>query len=983
MISGLCCLMFFYTHSQIYHFTNYNIESGLIQSQATDITQDKNGFLWVSTYGGVSRFDGKSFISYSKANGMINSFTYSIADFGHNNILIGTQNGLSHFNGYQFLNYTIASYPRGNFVNKVIGSENNKTAWILAGAGYQLYTLIDKKISPVSITGKKEFVSTIYQNKRGTLFACVAKQGVFSLQNGSQWQAIPDPDQLIKHDFIKDIFQSDDEKLWLLGNKAVYVYQHGRYSVYKVDGNTAFLETALSLLVDKNENIWIGSSKGVYRIKNGSITHLTSANGFSDKTVNKIFQDKENNIWFATDGEGIFRYSGDMFTSIGSGQGLSGSLVMGLAEDEENKIWIGVSENGLMHFDGKKIEKVTMPNVNPFVERINSLYYNKPRKELWVGTYGGGLWKMRNSRFEQVSLQSSNMLNTVNHIWKDNKARLWIATPSGCASIDSGKPKAIKGIHEFTSSFLQFDADRVLVGTASGLYTVNHAMQVEKVKHKLIEASSVFCLTWWNNKIVIGTSDNGVLIWNPADNSLRQLTKKEGMSSDFIYSLLVDRSNNIWAGTGNGVTRISNRHSSGNFQLKNFGVADGLMGLECNSNVMMIDHLSRIWFGTNKGAFIYNPKADSVRRYPPRLVLKSVKLFSKEIVSAAGTDTLISWYRIPDKLVLTSNQNDISFEFAGISLSEPESILYQYKLDGLNNAYSGFSTNNSIVFPGLPHGNYTLRVRAKTSEGIPSANEISFSFEIKAPFYKTIWFQFIVIIFLIGSGAIVQAVRSGLREKAKRKIQKMRDEEQLKVRQRTSEDFHDEMGNKLTRITILSDILQSKLGESKEELRIVGQIRDNAVALYRGTKDILWALDPGSDNLYETIRRIHDFGTELYQDTTILFEMKGIDSRYEQIKLPIDYSRNILMICKEALNNVLKYAECTKVEVVIKVISEKMVKISIKDNGKGFHVEEVKSGNGLKNIVSRAARINGYAEIESNPQTGTVINIIIKFPDLV
>ena len=88
-------------------------------------------------------------------------------------------------------------------------------------------------------------------------------------------------------------------------------------------------------------------------------------------------------------------------------------------------------------------------------------------------------------------------------------------------------------------------------------------------------------------------------------------------------------------------------------------------------------------------------------------------------------------------------------------------------------------------------------------------------------------------------------------------------EEQMKVRQKTSEDFHDEMGNKLTRISVLSDILETQmLGEQQEQKKLIAQIKENVAALYAGTKDILWSLQPESDNLYEILNRIKDFGID-------------------------------------------------------------------------------------------------------------------------
>src|SRR5690606_35267759 len=131
---------------------------------------------------------------------------------------------------------------------------------------------------------------------------------------------------------------------------------------------------------------------------------------------------------------------------------------------------------------------------------------------------------------------------------------------------------------------------------------------------------------------------------------------------------------------------------------------------------------------------------------------------------------------------------------------------------------------------------------------------------------------------------------------------------------RTAEDFHDEVGNKLTRINVLSNILKTKISNPAPDLfRIIEQIQENTAQLYSSTRDILWSLQPSNSNLYEILHRIRDVGVELFQDTDIEFSFSGADERMKRYRLPLDVSRNLIMIFKEALNNCLKYANATQV----------------------------------------------------------------------
>jgi signal transduction histidine kinase len=206
----------------------------------------------------------------------------------------------------------------------------------------------------------------------------------------------------------------------------------------------------------------------------------------------------------------------------------------------------------------------------------------------------------------------------------------------------------------------------------------------------------------------------------------------------------------------------------------------------------------------------------------------------------------------------------------------------------------------------------------------------------------------------------------------------MRREEKLKIRQQTAEDFHDDLGNKLTRITILSEILNAKIDNTKtDQVNLVEQIKQNAAALYNGTKDILWALDPQSDNLFETLSHIEGIGIELFHDTPVTFRAKGINESLKAIKLPMEYSRNITMIFKELLNNALKHAGANNVMIDVNADEKDRIYLTLTDDGKGFAYDNVTRGHGLNNIKARANRIE--AELQVYQENGIGTKAALKF----
>ena len=215
----------------------------------------------------------------------------------------------------------------------------------------------------------------------------------------------------------------------------------------------------------------------------------------------------------------------------------------------------------------------------------------------------------------------------------------------------------------------------------------------------------------------------------------------------------------------------------------------------------------------------------------------------------------------------------------------------------------------------------------------------------------------------------------------KRKLRlRIKLEEQFKIRKQTAEDFHDDLGNKLTRITVLSEVLSSMISKDEIEKRaILTKISKNVVELYIGTRDILWSLNPKNDTLGQLLDHIKDFGNEMFNETAISFNV-DIDTAGRDTKLSLDLSRNILMIFKESIHNALKHANASKVTFSTRLNSGLLL-ITLEDDGAGFDTAYAKNGHGINNMYVRAKRIRADLNITSG-KSGTAICLIVNFSTL-
>ena len=356
-----------------------------------------------------------------------------------------------------------------------------------------------------------------------------------------------------------------------------------------------------------------------------------------------------------------------------------------------------------------------------------------------------------------------------------------------------------------------------------------------------------------------------------------------------------------------------------------------------------------------------------------------MKIAGESVLDAQWYDSLDNWYNVPYRLRLPYKKNNVAFTFQAVTLSGGQQVLYRYRIDGSDAPWSDWSTASTVTYSALPPGKYTFRVQCRSDAGV-TTQELKYQFEIVAPFHKTAWFRFVLLGAMLLLGVFIQYGISSRKQRRERLLSKLRAEEQGKIRTRTAEDFHDEIGNKLTRINVLTSVLKTKLPLTPETTRILGQIEDNTAQLYSGTRDILWSLKPSNDVLYEILYRIRDFGNELFQDTDIHFSFAGDDSRWGQYRLDMEMSRNLIMIFKEALNNALKYADAHNVSMEVMWKAKSTLQIVLKDDGIGFDVHVARKGNGLANMQTRTGRLNGKIYIDSRPEKGTIITLTFKIP---
>jgi len=964
----ILCIATFHSSAQRFPFYNLKIENGLAQSQTTCMAQDSFGNLWIGTLGGISRYDGKKFTNYSVNDGLLSNTVYDLK-FDHNGLLIiSTGDGVQKFDGKHFT--TLINVNKNNnqySATNICISKSNKIYYLTEG---KICSTDNMKIN---VLNGRDMIFSTMQQCNGLFYAADRNGMLYVFQDNDFSNAIDSAVNTQQQLIILKIYEDHKHNIWLLSNIGLFLKNGSKIESYipknKLQKITAPL---LSISEDNNGQLWLGCVSGAFRIKDSTVHYFNQQNGLSNNIIYSIIKDREGNIWLGSDGQGIFRYSGGPFISIDETFGLVDKQVTGISGDDKGNIYFATYSGRLSKYTwGEKVESLNIPELsNVMVSGIAM----QNDKGLWIGTRGRGLFCYTKGKLKHLPIEAiSPDATTINNLFLDHQNRLWAGLSKNLLCLEKEQPHLISLSGAIVLGFAEIGFDSVLIATNRG-FVLYHNSQINNWnKGKITDSLITQCILVKNSNLYIGTGDKGIFKYNIKDGRYTIFNKRNGLASDFIYNITVDSEGSIWVGTGLGICKII-FDKNGKSTISNYSKANGIIGLESNANAVYQAGDGHIWFGTTEGVSCYMPSAVTIVAKPLSIILESIKLFGGKEIDSNFYNGSSNWYHTPQNLILPYRQNNLSFSFQAITLSPVDKICYRYKLLGTDAPWSEWSTDNAVNFSSLEPGSYTLLIECSINDEQKTDASLSYSFIIKTPFHKTIWFVLCIFVSAILLGVYLQYTANKSKQRRLKRENELRKEEQNRVRERTAEDFHDEVGNKLTRINILTNVLKSKIGVSNPDTeRIITQIQDNTQQLYNGTRDILWSLQPANDNLYEITNHVRDLANELFSDTNIQLLVLGNDPQYKDYKMPLDKSRNFIMIWKEALNNCMKYAHAQNVIFQVQQINDHQLQISLIDDGKGFDKNSSKMGNGLKNMHARAKRMDGELEIISSENKGTKI----------
>lgn len=950
-------------HAKTVNFVNYGFNQGLHHSQVIDITQDSYGNLWIMPLTGslLYRFNGRDFqrVNITIENVRQSFRLFLIGADSNDNIWLLTSIGLVRFDGKKFYHLPFdkpAQFSR----QSVFFIDHNSVVWVIDDNG-NIFSCVNNVVSSYQHyegmkgrpTGFSEYENeTVAYSNRGELMSLKTKKPI-----SLPW---------LKSENRIRSFVGDDESYVAITTDEVVRYQISDKSVKRYKHELNGLQQVLST----DESIFILANGSVSTLNDDGLKLVESYSGFDNRFIQMMFKDRSGSVWLGTDSQGIFNLAKQQVVNIPIPGNDIPVAIYPLGDD---KILAGTYKTGLVEIENKKVKDL---HLKQFEAKIVMTTVKGPGNTILIGTQQNGAFAMspgnsiRKLEMGKINPPFVLPIATVgNNVWLGSNYGLHqfsstLVNKKNYSYQQLGATAAFNFIHPLDST--------LLIGSSSeGLLVFDPKKDtLVKLPGYQMESSVYFVKRDALDQLWIGGEFPRILILDRTLKRIATINLSKYCSNILTFEFLDN--NRLLVGSNDGIFTVALGDGYRLNSVRRLGLADGYKGGEvCMASMTRVG--DKIWFGTSDGVYCYLINSDREKDQTPFTYINDVRLFNKETDWSEYSDNVKGMYGLPQTLELNHGNNNLTFSFYANDFRDNEDLQFHYWLEGSDTGWSEYSTAENITYSSLPAGKYTFHVQSK--DGVNLGNIAKFSFVVLPAFWETTTFY--VLIAVLAVIIIFAFIRIVTRFRIKRfqLKEQIRATESARLRRQMAMDFHDEMGNKLASVLAYSSSLKL-VSANKENHELFDYFEKNAAAIYYGTKDFIWSIDVESNNLLEVITYLRDFGANFFEKHGIEFLVENdILNETFNLSLPDGHNRQLVLLFKEAMTNILKHADATKVYFDVSY-NLGTYRIMLSDNGKGFTRNG--KGKGLKSMSDRAVKLSGRLHIEPVVPTGTRITLQFK-----
>lgn len=960
------------------HLEHFTEKEGLPSNHIFALLEDSKGNIWFGTRdGGICRYDGSHFTYFNTENGLPHNFVLSIYEDHEGNLWFGTRGGLSRYDGEHFTHYTT---QEGLAFNEVISifEDSRHQLWIGTGEGSGLHCFDGLNFTHYDVGEGKgnNDVHAIIEDKQGHLWFGTWGAGLVRYDGTSFYTYTTE--QGLKSNSVLSILEDEQGDIWF-GNLGggVTAFDGTAFTHYTEEEGLSS-NYVRHIIKDDQDNIWACTwNTGVNRINRRGFNHLTSKDVLQEEEIMSIASDMNGGVWLGTD-KGFYKYDGKQVTRFITQQSLVQTGVLSILVDQQQNLWLGGSA-GVSQFTGEAIRDFTRRD-GLLVGDVRALYQDK-RGHIWLGAYAGGIIRFDGENFLQFSEKEGFISDDVGAIYEDSRDRLWFGTLGGGLSC--------------------FD------GTHFVNYTTKDGLSNNYVRAILEDEEG---------NIWLGTED-GLDRFDGA--RFERYSTENGLAHNNIFSLALDMEENLWISTQQGISLLRSNQTRAfseenekpaEVQFISFDRQNGLPHGNISRRSFVVDQENRLWFGTTDGLKLFDLDRFQLSDEPPQTVKVSHlqvnqtyidyrqladKDYSQELFAEtefrASLDSVIAFQNVPTRLRLPYHFNHLTFHFSAIDWAAPSKIQYSYWMDGIDKTWSPPQSDPKVDYRNLPHGKYTLKVKAKGQSNLWS-EPVRYVFTITPPWWRTWWAYlsyFLAFSFLIYQLYQLQLSRRLAMEEGKRL------KEINHVKSSIYTNITHEFRTPLTVIHGMTEELEEHL--SQEVLPKTSLIKRNSQKLLSMVNQLLQLskLEVNKEKLHLQQQDVMAFIKYLVASHESMAFSKSVNLQCysEEPLLIMDFdAQKLETTLSNLLSNAIKFTnEYGKVLVVVKrrnQLNNSLLEVKVIDTGIGIPEQELPhifdrfhqvdndyqyrgTGIGLALVRELVKLMDGEIQVESKADEGT------------
>jgi signal transduction histidine kinase/ligand-binding sensor domain-containing protein len=959
---------------------SWNEASGL-SGVVYALAQTADGFLWIGTSTGLYRFDGLKFEPFLELAG-----DHPILEV---RALLATSDGglwIGYRNGVAFLKQDKASFyteQQGLPYGRVGSLAQTPDGAIWAAVVGGLARLSDGRWERIQFNWNYPANSPerVLVDGAGTLWVTGGQSIHFLLRGSRTFQQTA-----VKVSTWTEVGAGPDGSVWIADAVAHTLFN------FRKSPEVGYISLTADRLQDINEirfdgahSLWLATGRGLYRILPGSISTLPKqtnrevekdqflvADGLSGREARAVLEDREGNIWVGTT-NGLDRFSDRSVTQIDIGHTPS-DLIAG----PHSEVWasqFGASPYLIPLHDCKPYLLSDWWTLSFFMDRTGTLWAAMQSHSTWEKSRA--LWKDQNGRLERVPSPPDIKEPEIKGIVGDASGRLWmIISGYGEYTLQDGKWERVP---VFTGEDHDISPDAQFVDALGRAWLVYYArdtvVMIDGAERTFFTADHGLDL---GNPIVGWAS--GTQVWVSGTKGLgffdgerfQNIRASDGSLFGNVSAVIPTEHDGLWLKGPEGVIQIPQDELvdffHGHTHAVRYRMFDGATDFVAqlarwrpatSGTDAVRSGDGKLWFSVSTGVAMIDPAHLAKNDLPPPVFIRSL--------TADGR--VYSTYQ---NLSLPKSTREVSLDYTALSLTLSERNRFRYQLVGVDKEWRDVGTRRQAFYTNLAPETYTFKVIAANNDGVWNESGASITFRIPPTFFQTIWFKLLLIATAALSVWVLYALRL---RKATAEIT-ARLGERLQERERIARELHD---------TLLQDFLAIILRFDSISRRLVSG-DPNRLAMDEGLRYADKVLAEGRNRIrdiradikapQDLYKAFGDYGNELSQSRPVTFDVKVTGAKTELDPIVRD---EIYRIGREAVGNAFKHSDCSKIEIEL-AFHLRELQMRIRDDGKGIDPAILSAGGkpghwGIYNMRERAQKIGASLEFSSPPNAGTTLTL--------